>query len=80
MEYLDSTKFFTDFSHFTGFKTHSYAFIPPPKMTSQRELARMGRMEQMHTLKQFEAGMTVIFKVSNNPKGFRLVSGGMCLA
>ena len=40
---------------------------------SQKEAARRGRMEQLKTLADFEAGKLVTFKVVNNPKGFKFV-------
>lgn len=42
-------------------------------IASQREAARLGRAQQLKCLADFEAGRPVIFKVCNNPKGFKCV-------
>lgn len=39
---------------------------------SARELARLGRVEQLKALADFERGRDVTFKLHNNPKGFPL--------
>lgn len=40
-------------------------------IASQREAARLGRAMQLKMLAEFEAGRPAVFKVCNNPKGFR---------
>jgi len=41
-------------------------------MSSARELARLGRIEQLKVLAEFEAGKEVSFKVHNKPEGYKL--------
>lgn len=40
-------------------------------VVSQREAARLGRMQQLKVLADFEAGKTVVFKVMGKQQGFR---------
>lgn len=44
-------------------------------VSSQREAARLGRAMQLKMLSEFEAGRPAVFKVTNNPKGFRINPG-----
>eukprot|EP00048_Salpingoeca_helianthica_P006060 m.94543 g.94543 ORF g.94543 m.94543 type:complete len:375 (-) comp13862_c1_seq3:1657-2781(-) len=44
-------------------------------IASQREAARLGRAMQIKMLAEFEAGRPAVFKVCNNPKGFRINPG-----